>query len=492
MATFNLVRNSRVFFTTNVDSNSGVVVTTGATINNTNTFELQVLDGFSFSQATNADTVTINEAGNNPVRGQRSFNTSLGTVEFSFSTYLRPAKVSTTVTAEESVLWNALLSDTAISATPAATLAGTTITAAYVAATNILTLSGTGMTFAGIAAGDIVVIQGVVGANANQFNTAVKVLTLSGTSCTFAYIAGPTSACPAAGFASNIKFFKSAWTTNVADGTDTGYTSAYSQVTSAVSNKNQLQKFGMYFVVDNAMYAIDNCAMDQASVDFGLDGIATVAWTGKGTALRALPTTAIITGSPAVFSGAGNATGTALAKYTGAGYITNKLSTLTLIKNTGGQGDGNKTYTLALTGGNITIANNITYLTPSNLGVVNTPIGYFTSTRAISGSINAYLRTGTTNSAGLLSDLLAASATAAGVEPKFKMQVEVGGATNATRVEMLMDGAMLQIPTINAEAVMSTTINFTAQGTDAYFTNNQFDIENTNDLRIRYFSATTV
>ena len=102
----NLIRNSRVFFTLNLNS-QGVVQATG--FNPTNTWEIQVLDGFSFSQNTNTETVTLNEAGAAPVRGQRSFNTSLAPVDFSFSTYLRPCK-STNVKAEESVLWNAFSS----------------------------------------------------------------------------------------------------------------------------------------------------------------------------------------------------------------------------------------------------------------------------------------------------------------------------------------------------------------------------------------------
>ena len=58
MSTFNLIRNSKVFFTTNVDS-LGNVLATGA--NAVNTHEIQVLDGFTFSQNTNSDTVTITE-----------------------------------------------------------------------------------------------------------------------------------------------------------------------------------------------------------------------------------------------------------------------------------------------------------------------------------------------------------------------------------------------------------------------------------------------
>lgn len=494
MATFNLIRNSRVFFTTNVDASTGVVTTSGASITPTNTQELQVLDGFSFSQSTNADTITISEAGANATRGQRGFNTSLNNVEFSFSTYMRPAKPSTTVTAEESVLWNALMCDQNISATPATTFAGTTIVATYSNSTGILTLTGTGCTYSGIEEGSLYNINGVTGEDSNQFNNTVRVISLSATVSTFQYLSAPVSSVPSAGFATGVKFWKTAWTTNVADGADTGYTAAFSQATSTLSNKNQLQKFGMYFNIDSTMYAIDNCVMDQASLDFGLDGIATIAWTGKATAIRPLATTAVISATnPAVFSGTGNATGTAAPKSTTAGYITNKLSTVTLISNVAGS--GGTTYTLALTGGNLTIANNITFVTPANLGVVNQPIGYFTGARAITGSMNAYLRTGSAavpnSTAKLLADMLAAASTS--VDPKFKLQIEVGGISNATRVELLMDSAMLQIPTIDAQAVMSTAISFTAQAS-AYVPSSTsgYDIENTNELRVRYLSAATV
>ena len=478
MATINLVRNSRVLFTTNVAAGTGVVAATGFTTANTQ--ELQVLDGFSFSQATNADTVNISEAGATPVRGQRSFNTSLANVEFSFSTYIRP-KLSTTVKCEESHLWNALLSSTAIGAT-AGSFA--TITAATVVA-GLLTLTGTGLT--GVAVNDVVVIKGVTGAGASQYNTAVKILTITSTTgITAQYVETPTAATPVVGSWAAITFNKTAWNENAAVAADTtGIPTAYSTVTTALSNKNQLLPFGMIITVDTVTYVIDNCALDQAVIDFGLDGIAMVAWTGKGTVLRQLATTvAFSAATDPVLSG--GITGTSKGKDTTANFITNKLSTVSLISNIGGV--AGTSYNLALTGGSITIANGITYVTPANLGVVNVPIGYFTGTRAISGSITAYLRTGTTNSAGLLSSLLAASATTAGVEPKFKLQIEIGGATSGTRVEVEASGAMLQIPTVDAQAVMSTTINFMCQGTENTLANNVYDLENTNDLDIRYLS----
>jgi len=60
-------------------------------------WEIPVLDGFSFSQATNSAEVTIKEMANTTDvsrRGRLMFNDSLSPVEWSFSTYARPFKRS--------------------------------------------------------------------------------------------------------------------------------------------------------------------------------------------------------------------------------------------------------------------------------------------------------------------------------------------------------------------------------------------------------------
>ena len=106
----NLSRNTRVWFTTNVNPTTGVLpdATTGySAFTSANIFELQVLDGYSFSQGTASTPITLSEAGNTPNRGQRAFNTALNPVDLSFSTYIRP-RLNTNVTAIEKVLWNAL------------------------------------------------------------------------------------------------------------------------------------------------------------------------------------------------------------------------------------------------------------------------------------------------------------------------------------------------------------------------------------------------
>jgi len=394
---FNLIRSSRVFFTTNVDT-TGVVAATAFTASNTR--EIQVLAGFSFSQTTATETVTLSEAGATPNRGQRNFNTALNPVDFSFSTYIRPRDAGSTIDAEEGALWNAMFAKDAIG-----------------------------------------------GSNP-------------------------------------------AWTPGSGAGSSTGY----AQCVSTNSNTHQLQPFGLIVVLENTTFVIDNCAMDQAVIDFGLDAIATIAWTGKGAILRQItsptisaPTSGASAAQTVSFSG--TLTGTVAYKHTGSNayYLANKLSTVTFDSGIGTSANptgSGTSYTIPLTGGSITFANNISYLVPANLGVVNTPITYFTGTRAITGTMNAYLRTGTGYTADLLTTLLSNSATA--VDPAYSMKITIGGTTTAfARVDIELPAVMLSIPTVATEQVVSTTIGFTGQG----YTTGAFDIEQANEVSIKYWAT---
>ena len=405
---FNLIRNARVFFTTN--TNSFGVVNTG-TMTSTNTFELQVLDGLSFTQNTTTETITLNEAGATPNRGQRNFNTALEPVDFSFSTYIRPRDIdaqgtgsgSHQVSCEERHLWNAMFGYTALGAAGTAAVAG------------------------------------------------------------------------------------QAW----ADGPDDSVSTSYAAVTLANSNRNQLLQFGLIIILDDATFVIDNCVMDTATMDFGLDTIAMIQWAGKASAIRQFDKTTLTNGSgagatvTATAVGGSNTpfTGTALLKDTQAAYLANKLSTVTLKSGIAGSGSS---YDIALTGGSVTISNNVTYLTPSNLGVVNQPITYFTGTRSVTGSINAYLRTGSLSATALYNALITASST--DVNPAYNLSLSIGGSSTATtRVDLLMPAVVLQIPTIATEQVISTTIGFTAQG----YASTSFDIGQNNEIELRYFVANT-
>ena len=398
----NLIRNSRVFVTTNIDGD-GKVKSTGFLP--ANTWEIQVQDGFSFSQNTTQETVTLNEAGSAPVRGQRSFNTALEPVDWSFTTYMRPRYDE----------------------------GGTT----------------------------------TVGADANDFMTAEEGVLWN---C----IAAPNT-----GAASDIGGADAAWVETV--GGTVPATLSFTK-----SNTHQLKAFGLIIVFEAVTYVINNCAIESASIDFGLDAIASIAWAGKGTTMEQLATTVSITDAAAtrISTFTGGITGTGRYKDVTAKYLANKLSTLSITRNAF-DGLTSKPYTIALTGGNLTITNNLTYLTPANLGTVNTPVTYFAGTRAITASVNAYLKTGTSESAELLKDMLSSSTND---ENQYSITVNIGGiATSPTRVTIDMPTAMLSIPSITSEQVISTTINIMPQAA----TGNVYDIEKANELTVKYYATAT-
>jgi hypothetical protein len=51
-----------------------------------------------------------------------------------------------------------------------------------------------------------------------------------------------------------------------------------------------------------------------------------------------------------------------------------------------------------------------------------------------------------------------------------------------------MPGVILTIPTVNAEQVITTTVNFTAQGTATSGTAG-FDILSDNEVKIKYYAT---
>lgn len=514
MPGFNLVRNSRVFFTTNVNASTGVVAdgaltTLGATTPGLGTQEIAVMNGFSFSQNTDSQTITVSEAGNIPTRGQRAFNTALQPVEFSFSTYIRPRGLTTSIDMDEKVLWNALLSDGLCNLAPtgianAGHLAAPMTTIARTGNSNVVTYTLTASTnisaVPGFAIGDRLNVGGVVndggvGVNALGFNGSGTLTSIVGTlaACTGMVVTmdiapsgsgNPSTPSGTVFFSKTSALLRNLLTTNEP---------AHVQATAGLSNKNQLQKFGICVIIDQATYVIDNCALDQAVIDFGLDGIAMVQWTGKGTKLRTLAATTVA-GTVLSTGLVGNFTAATGPSVSAGNFITKKLSTATLASTFRGQGTGAVTYTVALTGGSVTIANNITYVTPEVLGVVNEPIGYFTGTRAISGNITAYLKTGSaTTTAGLLSALLAATS-----ETKYYLELHLGGINNAVKVELEFPAVTLQVPTIDVQDVVSTSIQFVSQGAVlpsslaadlVNATTSYYDLEATNDLLVRYYSV---
>lgn len=236
----------------------------------------------------------------------------------------------------------------------------------------------------------------------------------------------------------------------------------------------------LYFKLDNVVYQVSNAAINEASVDAAIDGIATTTWTGFASDITELTGT-VRNNAISVFGGVlnngsrinGNSNAyalTAQASYhpwasynvagaiTGGSFIRNKLSTVDV--NYTNSGGTSFNYTFPVTNMTWSYNNNITFLTPEELAALNTPIGSFVGSRLISGSISAYLRAGSGTSGHLLSQILADRRTSH--SPFANANLQVGG-TTAPFVAFYMPAVQYELPVHQIEDVISLQINFQAQ-----------------------------
>ena len=246
------------------------------------------------------------------------------------------------------------------------------------------------------------------------------------------------------------------------------------------SDHHELLKLSIFFALENTTYRLNDCQVNQVEIDFSIDGIATLSWSGNCTSIDQVtsaiedPSKAMHAKVPGTDTETTDPTRCEKFSYvdttstTDADYLRNKLSELTLsvAEQGGGAGSGGlatKTYSIAITGGSLTIANNITYLTPETLGVIDKPIGSFTGSRQITGSLTCYLDTKDNGSNQLLSDMSAADKL---INPSFDMSIFMGNASGTSpQVEFDIPKAHLAIPTIEVADVISTNIEFAAVGT---------------------------
>jgi hypothetical protein len=394
-------------------------------------YNIPVLDGFSFSQATNTTEVTLNEmatAAGVSRRARQMFTDSYAPAEWSFSTYIRPFKSGGGGSGGEhsaahhhmveEALWNAL--------------AG----------------------------------SGAVGASGSA-------LTADGTDCNIAF-------------------------TN--------------------SNKVALDTFDLHFEMGSGkgsptIYKIEGCVVNEVSIDFDIDGIATANWSGFGkiiTDVASMPTATIYEGTAAadtnnfirnrltdltvtndvvtdtvngavssstsvtldngsslikvgqVVSGTGVTAGTTVAAISGTTLTLSAAMTIadgaTLTFSNVGMTD---TYTLTLTGGNVTIGNNITFLTPETLGSVNQPLGHVTGTRNVSGNFTCYLNTPSSgaSSADLFEDIIESTSV---ITNSFDLTFTVGGTGNTPRMVINLDNCHLEVPTHSIDDIVSLDTTFHA------------------------------
>ena len=142
-------------------------------------------------------------------------------------------------------------------------------------------------------------------------------------------------------------------------------------------------------------------------------------------------------------------------------------------------------YTFTLTGGNITIGNNVTYLVPEEIGTINKPIEGVTGARAIGGSFTCYLvfdnATGVSGhtgaSADFFADLVDPNKGLTKVVNDFDVTFKVGGTTaGQPRVNFNFPKVHIDVPAHSIEDVISLETNFGAY-TEDFDTADEFQIE---------------
>ena len=229
----------------------------------------------------------------------------------------------------------------------------------------------------------------------------------------------------------------------------------------ANSNKTTLGEVDIYFVMGGAKtagakttYQITGCVVNEAALDFDIDGITTIAWSGTGKKLTDITGTAV--------SAAGLATTGVITPTINEGiestsnFIRNRITNLGVATAMGSPHPSS--YNLVLTGGSINISNNMTYLTPETLGVINQPLGAVTGTRTVGGSFTCYLNAEDDSSAELFDNISSDLNTITNV---FDLTFNVGG-TAAPFVQLSMEKCHLELPTHAIDDVISVEVNFHA------------------------------
>ena len=277
------------------------------------------------------------------------------------------------------------------------------------------------------------------------------------------------------------------------------------------SDVHELMKLSIYFALENTTYRLNEAQINQAEIDFSIDGIAQITWSGNATTIDQVeeaiedPSKFIIQGTSAGAPTSSNVdTHTETFNFvdtTGpsdADYLRNKLSSLYLDADAQGGGSAsngldNRTYDINITGGSITIANNVTYVTPETIGIVDKPIGSFTGARVISGSLTMYLDTKSNGSNQLLTDLANATDLVTNV---FDLRLFMGVAGTvdtdgegmeaddftAPGVEFNMPRCHLTVPTIEVADLISTSVEFAAHGSD---------LLTGNEMEVKYLGSTS-
>ena len=357
-------------------------------------WEVPILEGFSISQTDNSSEVTTSEAvGANGItsRGMHKFKTSTNPCEFSFQTYVRPYKTGNTGATEEIGATNKFSGQSSNESAPELVL-----WALMASATQLNDDGHYVNPSAGTAASPtgVVVNPGVAGANPTVVDFSKSVI--------------------AQAAAADLIFEVNEMTGNTA-----------------------------------TQYTAVGAVISEATIDFDIEGIATISWTGTAKSMS-------------VTSGQAKIVGDVSERLTGsaspAKFIQNKLSQVVLDPASGGLNSGTA-YNLVLTGGSITFSNSVEFITPEQIHTVNDPIAHYLGTLSITGSLTCYLNGDTNSSLKLLTDSLSHNDTV----NSNALNVTIGAAAGPN-LKIKVDNAHIDIPSTSFDDVVSLDIGFTALG----------------------------
>ena len=224
---------------------------------------------------------------------------------------------------------------------------------------------------------------------------------------------------------------------------------------SSRSNKSALNTMTLEFNMgSDLIYKLNKAVCNSATINFDVDGIATVEWSGMAATITAASSH---TAAAKTVTEGGTSADT-------ENFIRNRLTAMTIAPVDGGASDVspiNASYDLTLTGGSISIENNISYLTPEELGVVNKPIEHVTGVRNIGGSFTCYLASGTGGSKEFFEDLVSTQGLDI-VTHDFAVTFKVGGSSETPRVEFTMPHCHVEVPTHAIDDVVSLETTFSS------------------------------
>jgi len=502
-------------------------------------WSIPVLDGFSFSQATNASEITLNEmedASGRSRRGRKMFTDSLSAAEWSFSSYIRPFKSAGSKSssngvadstanhqhAVEEALWVAMAGQnvyvpgtgkfkhgstggalTSLTTTSGGTDSDRTAGTYTIAVPTASSGTSTGATVASGSGSNTDGTNAVLSIVINGSGVATTTITERGTQFDTGNTITVDSELIGGGANDDNLVLTVTSESFTSDATDL-------DINFYDSSRASLGTFDLYYVFSDRsagrlLYKLENAVVNEASIDFDIDGIATINWSGMAgqikevatglaagqvTAQDAAPTASAAgalwidtNDSDTIYMSTGSGSSSwyeavSEATTSTSNFIRNRLTQLTLapesvfqagttFTNAAGASDTYETsYNVAITGGNVTISNNISYLTPEELGKVNQPIEHVTGPRSVTGSLTCYLASSdaaTNRSRDLFADLVSDVNT---VINKFAITLEVGG-TDATkpRFQIALPTAHFEIPSHSIEDVISLETNFHGLGT---------------------------